>query len=444
MRFLRTNRLIVAGFAVVLAVLTANAVSSYWNTARAIEDEQQVSTPTKVGSGVDKGGWPRRRRDRQRGYLLTGDEEFLKPFHEANTRVQSELRQMEAVTEPDTALQPQVQRLRNQVTERLVGLQETVRTRQAGAPVPLAVLARGKQSMDAVRDTAKGIVDAERRLLQDRQERAASARRRSFWAFVVATALALVTVGGGYALLQRDANARRKHATPWPSWRPTTAASSSPPGRASTASTPAATAPFSTGPGTLLGYEPQAVLGKNMHSLSHHTREDGSPYPEEDCPIYKVLRTGQGGRVDDEYFYRTDGSRFPVEYTSYPIVKDGELTGAVVTFTEITDRKKYQDDLLAAEQAAEDANQAKSTFLANMSHELRPPLNAVIMYSELLQEEAQDRGGTDSAPTWTASGRPASPCWPWSTASSICPRSRPARWSSNWRTSTCRRPSPRW
>jgi signal transduction histidine kinase/DNA-binding response OmpR family regulator len=64
----------------------------------------------------------------------------------------------------------------------------------------------------------------------------------------------------------------------------------------------------------------------------------------------------------------------------------------------VVERMQADEALRAAKEAAEVANQAKSTFLASMSHELRTPLNAIIGYSEMLEEEAVDAGQDDLLP----------------------------------------------
>lgn len=93
----------------------------------------------------------------------------------------------------------------------------------------------------------------------------------------------------------------------------------------------------------MLGYEPEEVLGSKMHELVHHSKSDGSPYPVEECPVNNAASTGHGARVDNESFWRKDGSAFSVEYSSYPIFEDTTIIGAVVTFVDITERKQAQE-----------------------------------------------------------------------------------------------------
>jgi len=90
----------------------------------------------------------------------------------------------------------------------------------------------------------------------------------------------------------------------------------------------------------MLGFEPQAVLGRNMHELTHHSHADGSPYPDHACPIFNAFRQGLPCRIDTEVFWRSDHTAFAVEYSSYPIMDGTEVKGAVITFVDITERKR--------------------------------------------------------------------------------------------------------
>ncbi|PYT43355.1 MAG: hypothetical protein DMG47_13650, partial [Acidobacteria bacterium] len=101
----------------------------------------------------------------------------------------------------------------------------------------------------------------------------------------------------------------------------------------------------------LLGYsDPVELIGKHMHKIMHHTRPDGTPYPSDECRIYLAFRGGEGSHVDDEVVWRADGTSFPVEYWSYPIRDQNVLIGAVVTFVDITERKRAEH---ALQQSAE-------------------------------------------------------------------------------------------
>src|SRR4051812_6748815 len=90
----------------------------------------------------------------------------------------------------------------------------------------------------------------------------------------------------------------------------------------------------------LLGYRPAQLLGRNMHEVIHHSHGDGNHYPVHDCPIYRAFRQGRPCRIDSEVLWRADGASFYAEYSSYPILNQGQITGAVVTFLDISQRKQ--------------------------------------------------------------------------------------------------------
>ncbi len=101
----------------------------------------------------------------------------------------------------------------------------------------------------------------------------------------------------------------------------------------------------------LLGYQaPEDLLGKNMHTLMHHTRADGTPYPEEECEIHVGIREQRAIHLSDEVLWRADGTYFQAEYLSYPMHKSGTFVGAVVTFIDISERKRSEQSVRESEE----------------------------------------------------------------------------------------------
>ncbi|MEA2151452.1 MAG: hypothetical protein QOD69_3282 [Solirubrobacteraceae bacterium] len=108
-------------------------------------------------------------------------------------------------------------------------------------------------------------------------------------------------------------------------------------------------------------YAFEEMVGQGLHGLVHHTKVDGTPYPAEECPMVAALAGGASRRSAEDVIWRRDGTCFPVEYTSTPIV-DG-AGGAVVVFRDVTERREIE--------------RVKDELTSVVSHELRTPLTAI-------------------------------------------------------------------
>lgn len=98
----------------------------------------------------------------------------------------------------------------------------------------------------------------------------------------------------------------------------------------------------------MIGWEPEELIGKSQHQILHHSKPDGTPYPNTECPIYAAFKDGKIHTVKDEVFWRKDGSSFPVEYISTPIWEKDKLVGAVVVFRDVTKERIAEEKLRKA------------------------------------------------------------------------------------------------
>ena len=140
-----------------------------------------------------------------------------------------------------------------------------------------------------------------------------------------------------------------------------------------------------------LGYLPAEVLGYNMHELAHHTHGDGAQcgqhYPEHLCPIFNAFRNGLPCRIDTEYFWRRNGTSFAVEYSSYPIMEGDVVQGAVVTFADISARRRAEDALKQAHGVLEQR-------VSERTHELQAALTQLrelSAYTHSVREDERTR-----------------------------------------------------
>ncbi len=113
----------------------------------------------------------------------------------------------------------------------------------------------------------------------------------------------------------------------------------------------------------MFGYTQEELKGQDAHALVHHTHPDGSPYSLEECPILSGLKSEAPRYVNDDLFWRSDGTSFPVEYVVCPLINRGRVEGTVVAFQDVTERRRLE--------------RMKDEFIATVSHELRTPLTAL-------------------------------------------------------------------
>ncbi len=154
----------------------------------------------------------------------------------------------------------------------------------------------------------------------------------------------------------------------------------------------------------LLGFSSrQEVLGKNMHQLIHHSRPNGSGYEMEECEIFKAIREGKGAHRENEVFWKSDGTSFPVEYFSHPIQSNGEVTGSVVTFWNIAERKKAEDALIQMKINLEKVVDQRRAELAEKVHKLDKSQKAMLYMVEdmnqITHELKQERTKLEAANT---------------------------------------------
>jgi len=112
-----------------------------------------------------------------------------------------------------------------------------------------------------------------------------------------------------------------------------------------------------------LGYAPEQLTGRDLHEVIHHSHADGTPYSKSTDPILQALRRCESIRMRDEVFWRHDGSAFPVEYSANPLLEEGIISGMVVAFQDVSERRRLE--------------RMKDEFISTVSHELRTPLTSL-------------------------------------------------------------------
>lgn len=126
-----------------------------------------------------------------------------------------------------------------------------------------------------------------------------------------------------------------------------------------------------------LGFKPEQLTGRQMHQVIHHGHADGTTYSKQSSPILQGMRRQETVRMRDEVFWRHDGTIVPVEYTASPLFEDGQISGMVVAFQDVSERRRLE--------------KMKDEFISTVSHELRTPLTSLRAALGLISSGALDK-----------------------------------------------------
>lgn len=380
------------GLAGALAILGVVGGMAFWSSQRFADAarERKYSYDLRVQLSSLLGDL-RDAETGQRGYLLTGNQDFLEPFVSGSTSVSRTLEGLLRSTQRDPIERRKIQSLEPLIQAKLALLSRTIALRREGRSQTATAIVtggEGKRLMDSVRHVVAAM------------DAGITARTDKWDARMTATSqMALLTIGGvsGLALvlvlaaglLINRGIVRRGQAA---------AALRESESRLFQVLEALPVAVFvgdATGKPYYANQASRQILGKGIVPATpgelaevYQAYQEGSNqlYPTQRLPLVRAL-AGERAYVTDLEIHQPNRV-IPVECWSAPVYDvAGRVVWAIVAFSDITVRKQAEEELRQAKAAAEAANHAKSDFLAKMSHELRTPLNSIIGFSEMLLEQ---------------------------------------------------------
>lgn len=337
---------------------------------------------------------------RKRGYLLTHDTYYVKPYQEAVTQYADQFQRLTKLVSDSAEQTQRLEQIAKNYAAYLALCERQMTEAQQPKALDLPLFNETRNTLDKIRSLYGDVISAETTLSRERTQRASSAATITIWT----AALAALLGGGALGLV-----ARRQLRGLSEDYGEATATVRSQAREIKVREEWLSTTLRSIGEGVVATDSAGKITFFNRMSeqLTGWTQEDAQgqfasvviPLVGEDGGSTQLIPppSGEGGVTRDAILKGRDGNTRAVSATMAPLIGPNPSTadgnaGAVIAIRDITERKAFERDLVRARDAAESANRTKSMFLANMSHELRTPLNAIIGYSEMMLEEAEDEG----------------------------------------------------
>lgn len=372
----------------------------------------------------------------QRGYILTEDTTYLRPYLSARTDVENEIASIRNLTSDNPVQQRRIDSLSLVADAKLVTMNETIVLTQAGrrdSAVKILLTGRGARLTDQARQIIAEMKGMEADLLAARTNTYENRKLAVILIVIVGSLLAallsivtMLWLRTGVKQLEDAKDTIEEQTTELSEELEKShllterlAASNDGLQRANRAvegalmrveqllqSTEegiygmdeAGLCTFINQAGArMMGYERGELLGKDMHETVHHHHADGTPYPNSECPIHIATQTGIPTRVSDDVFWTVDGRPIPVEFAASPIVTGGRTVGAVIAFSDITARKRAERERERLIAALARSNKELDQFAYVASHDLKAPLRGIANLSQWIEEDLGDSAPPDVA-----------------------------------------------
>ena len=366
------------GFSAVLAVLIAYALVTLHHTQRLNQQDHWVShtydvlgeLETLISSLKDA-------ETGQRGFVITGNEAYLEPYHTALTEYKEHENRLRALIADNPQQLERLNGIDKSATERMAGLEQVVELRRADKTDEarqVILSGVGKRLMEDIRDRVDAMETVERGLLTDRIKEARQSYVIAIASIVLGLVLTAAVLAVAWYLIRRELKARTlamRLANEQKERLLTTLTSI---GDAVIVSDAAGRVTLMNAVAErLTDWGPEAT-GEALSRVFHIVNEETRTIVE--SPVSMVLRKGTVvGLANHTLLIAKDGTELPIDDSGAPIRdEDGQIIGVVLVFRDISQRRqaeRLQEELNAQ---LREADRNKDQFLATLSHELRNPL----------------------------------------------------------------------
>jgi PAS domain S-box-containing protein len=320
----------------------------------------------------------------QRGYLLTGDEDYLAPYNRAIGVVPGKLTDLDQRATDGLLARSDVDELRRLGDQKLAELHQTIELRRGsgGFSAALAVVKSGfgKETMDSIRDLVhRMILQKEQDTIELGHVSAIATNVRTI-AFAGTALLNLLFLIWAYNRIRQEISRRQVASENLARQQQLTAITLASIGDGVIVTDAQGKITFMNQVALdLTGWTASEAIGQPCGTVFRIISE--STRKPVDNPVEKVLLSGIAtGLANHTLLIRKDGTEIPIDDSGAPIrSRDGVVHGAVMVFRDFSGRREFEESLKNAKEEAEAANIAKDNFLAVLSHELRTPLTPVLV-----------------------------------------------------------------